>query len=214
MIYRKKACLSDGTAVVYHRPGSRKKAAILIAACVAAVLGLCAIGGTWAWLNTHTHSANNAFAPAIVTEEVHETVKDGVKSDVTLVNTGNVPAYLRATLVCTWVDQDGSVLPQAASLNDLRQQNGSALVVPATSGWIQVGNYYYYTKPVDPKGSTPRLIDTAKLSSTAKGRNFDLAILSEAIQAAGTSGSGTPAVQTVWPDVKIGADGSTLEKAG
>ena len=82
-----------------------------ILAVVALVMLLCsAVGGTLAWITAQTRPITNTFETAEVTAWVDETFENGTKSNVTVRNTGDIPAYIRAAVVINWVNEDGNVL--------------------------------------------------------------------------------------------------------
>lgn len=72
------------------------------------------------------------------------------KSDIQVQNTGNVPAYLRVRLVSYFVDAEGSISGAEPSVYP---------EITLNSGWLAGENHtYYYTKPVEPNGLTPRIV--------------------------------------------------------
>ena len=90
----------------------KKTKRILLLALVVAILA-CGVGGTIAYLITNTGSVVNTFQPAYVTSQVNEDFNNGgtTKSNVTITNTGNVSAYIRAAIVITWQDADDNTMP-------------------------------------------------------------------------------------------------------
>ena len=82
----------------------------LIAIIVALVITLCAAGGvTLAYILTETPDVENSFVPVNVSCEVIETFTGTEKSNVSVKNTGDITAYVRATFVVMWMADDGSV---------------------------------------------------------------------------------------------------------
>ena len=82
---------------------NRKKGILLLAAAM--LILVCGVGSTLAYLATQTGQVQNTFEPAYVRSSViEESWNDGnlVKSNVTIKNTGNVSAYIRAAIVVTW----------------------------------------------------------------------------------------------------------------
>lgn len=138
------------------------------------------VGGTVAYLATHTKPVVNTFTPGEVTCKVEETVDNGVKSSVKVQNTGNVPAYIRVAVVANTVDAQGNITG-AADENILK----NAL---AASGWTKNGDYYYYNTAVDPNGLTGEL-----LKNSIELDGIQVTILASAIQS-----TPTDAVQEAW----------------
>jgi len=84
-----------------------KKTILLL---VSAVLVLtAAVGTTLAYLIAGTDSVTNIFTPTKVTTYVDENIKNGVKNDVRIQNTGTTEAYIRAAVIVTWQDAQGNV---------------------------------------------------------------------------------------------------------
>lgn len=161
------------------------------------------VGGTLAWLSTHTNAVTNTFTMGDVVPEVQETFTPGgtVKENVKVANQGNVAAYIRVALVPTWEDGNGNV--KAASLNDLdiTWGNGKKDANDPGNGWIKIGDYYYYQQPVDGKDGndvsyTAPLIQKAEVigDEEPEGYHMNLQIIADSIQAAPTT-----AVTTTWP---------------
>lgn len=145
---------------------AKKASALTIAIILILVM---AIGGTVAFLATHTDSITNTFLPTDVTSEIHEEFNDNhtVKTSAVVENTGNVPAYIRVAVVANTLDDKGSITDKA----DVRDKL-------ASSGWTEINGYYYYNGVVKPKETTGNLL--------AKGidlNGIQVTILASAIQA-------------------------------
>lgn len=99
-----------------------------------------AAGGTLAWLSAKTDEVENTFTPGEVTTEVTEEFDGTTKSEVNVINTGNVDAYVRVKLVTYRVNDNGEHI------------GGEASIPPFTpgEGWEEYEGYYYYTQPVEP----------------------------------------------------------------
>ena len=124
------------------------KTAILLLAVI--LLAGAVIGTTVAYLTTNTDSITNTFEYAQVTCKVEEKFDGTTKSNVQIKNTGNIPAYIRATYVVNWLDRNGNIVPTPSGVTGY-----SVDYTGATSGkWISMGGYYYYTEPVEPGQST------------------------------------------------------------
>ena len=159
-----------------------------------------AIGGSMAFLTTHTPEVVNTFTPAQVKPEVEETFDGTVKSSITVQNTGDVDAYIRVKLVTYRVNND-------------RDHIGGTVEKPSftpSADWKEYNGYYYYTKPVKPNESTGNLLGTSitlKKYDDADGGKQAIDVMAEAIQSTPAS-----AVQDAW-GVTI-SNGSVTAYAG
>lgn len=158
------------------------------------------VGGTLAWLSTHTNAVTNTFTMGDVVPVVSEKQFDGkVKEEVRVGNEGNVAAYIRVALVPTWENDSNDV--KAASLQDLNISwgNGEGTADEPGNGWIKIGEYYYYQSPVpgmvdDKMSYTNFLIKEAKVTGDEpEGYHMNLQIIADSIQAAPET-----AVETTW----------------
>lgn len=142
--------------------------AILLIASVALVCALAAAGAV-AFLIDDTEAVKNEFTPSEVTCEVAETFENGVKKDVKIQNTGDIPAYIRVALVTYCVDGNGDV------------DGTKTATIPAFTmgaGWVKSGEYYYFTKPVAAKALT----DTALIDSITLKNGQVVEVIASAIQ--------------------------------
>lgn len=157
---------------IFSSNGSRagrtaKSSALIIALALILVL---AVGGTVAYIFTHTGPVINTFTPADAKITVDEKTSDNKKTSITVVNNSTgVPVYIRVALVANMIDKDENV-------------TGAASVPTFTPGdnWIE-GNdgYYYYTEPVPVGGSTGNLLQSPMTLS----ENMQVVVLADAIQA-------------------------------
>jgi predicted ribosomally synthesized peptide with SipW-like signal peptide len=134
--------MTNGT----HAARGRKIKPIALIISIILVAGL-AIAGTTAWLTNKTNSVTNSFTPGKVTTEITEDLKGNTKSNIKVKNTGNVDAYVRASVVMNWVDASGNVVASADGLPALP-------AVPTSLGnnWVHGSDgYYYYTGQVLPR---------------------------------------------------------------
>ena len=97
-----------------------------------AVLLLASITGTIAYIQVHSH-ISNAFTVAKLSIELNETFDGKDKKNVTVKNTGDVPAYLRAAIVVNWKDTDGTVI--SAKESEYSMAMGPEWVQGADSYW-------------------------------------------------------------------------------
>lgn len=171
----------------------KRKGTILLLVLTAATA---AVGVTLAFM-LRTAQARNTFAPAAVSCQVHEkldgtertggTNTGGIKTDITVKNTGNVPAFVRVYLVWNW--STGTNVAGAPS---------SAPAITLRPGWLKGSDgAYYYTQPVQPDEQTGILCDAIVLTETtaANGDTVQrqLTVLAEAVQA-----NPERAVQEAW----------------
>ena len=143
------------------------------------------IGTTIAYLVSNEVSVTNTFTAAQVSNKVEEKFNGTTKSNVKIQNTGDIPAYIRVALICTWKDAKGNFVSEPAYLEDLDivwgelGEDGD----DADKGyWVESAGYYYYSTEVPAGGFTGNLIDSATVE-TENGYQFNLEIISSAIQA-------------------------------
>lgn len=166
------------------------------------VIGM-VVGGTVAWLSTKSAPITNTFLLSHVSCSVAEEFNGTTKSNVNVTNTGDIDAYIRVKLVTYRVNDEGDHI------------GGTAEIPPFTpgNGWVENGDYYYYTKPVAP-GTKPAdaLISSITLTDPyddADGGKPVIEVMAEAIQANGVADGGTKAVVEAW-----GVDPETLSQGG
>ena len=157
--------------------GGAKRSIVLVVSVL--VLLLAVAGGTLAWL-TAQDSVNNTFTPAHVTCKVEETFNGTTKENVSIKNTSDIPAYIRAYIVVTWKDAAGNVYGQKPVANA-----DYTMEMAQNTGWVTGSDgYYYYTDAVDSKGKTGVLIKscTEITGKAPVGCNLSVEIMAEAIQ--------------------------------
>ena len=122
---------------------SGKSAALLVSLLLLLTV---TVGGTIAFLMDSDGPLHNLFNPSKVTTYVDETVSGNTKSDVSIKNTGDTTAWIRAAIVVTWQDKDGNVYGQLpVEGTDYTME----LNVVTKDGWLK-GNdgFYYWYLPV------------------------------------------------------------------
>lgn len=177
----------------YMKPKAKKRNPAILILSLLLLLAV-GVGGTVALLKTATNQVTNTFTPAEVEIEPDEITTATTKSDIKFKNTGDVPVYVRATLVIYWTDtingEVQTIAPPAGSV-----VNGGSV----QPGWFQVGQIYYYSGPVAPTDSTTVMLDTITVTvpdgSTAQ---CHIDVRAEAIQAEPQS-----AVEDAWTDVVV-----------
>lgn len=172
----------------YLRRNTRRSRQAALVAALALIL-VCAVGATTAFLLTQTSSVKNTFTPSHVSCLVTEGFDGTTKSNVNVTNTSDIPAYIRVKLVTYRVNDQGQHIGGTAEIPEFE---------PGTN-WVKNGDYYYYTLPVAAGGSpaspligTPG-IELAGSYSDADGGKQVIEVMAEAIQS-------TPAnaVTTAW----------------
>lgn len=179
--------------IVERRRVRKQKRTALIAALV--MVGVLLVGGTVAWMTSSTNSVINTFKSGSISTEVDEEIDGGVKSNVSVKNTGSVEAYIRANIVVNWVDGGGNIIaekPREGAGHDYTMTVKSAS--PATStNWFVQGGYYYWPAAVAPDGSTGILIEVCELTEAGKtkakanGYKFKVDVIASGIQTVPTS---------------------------
>lgn len=159
---------------------AKKRVLVIAIICVV----FCIISGiTLAYVATQTDALKNVFSPTHVACEVIEEPFDGVtKSGVRIKNTGDTTAYIRATIVATWMSENGdqvsatsptSGIDYSITLND---GNGSNWVKSSDSFW-------YYKLPVNATAETEDLIESCTVLTTPPdGYYLSVDIIASAIQ--------------------------------
>lgn len=173
-----------------------KRSGILLAAVIVLLAG--AVGGTWAFLVAQSEPVENNFTYAHVSCRIDEKFENGVKSDVKIQNTGDIPAYIRARIVVTWKDANGNVS------STVPVKNTDYTIAFNGEKWTQQGDYWYCKTAVDAGGETPVLIiKCEKKGNAPKDYDLSVEILADAIQSEPTN-----AVTEAWGNTPIAASGN------
>lgn len=158
----------------------RNKKLILLISIVAILILALTAGTTLAWLKASSGPVVNTFEPARVTSQVEEKTDKGIKSEVRIKNTSNIDAYVRATVVINWVDNDGNVAAQKPVAG-----TDYTISYASDTGWWTVDDgYYYYSSAVAPKDMTGTLISKceAVAGKAPEGYSLSVEIIADAIQ--------------------------------
>ena len=168
---------------------SKQSLAIKLVICLILLL-MISVGGTIAFVVTHTSEIRNTFTESVVKCEVDETFKDNVKSNVSIKNTGDTTAYIRAFVNVTWMNESGQVASVSPKSTDY-------MIEYSDSGWLKGSDgYYYYSLPVQPNNKTEVLINSCQLLETASapdGYYLSVEIVCSAIQSTPVS-----VVKDIW----------------
>lgn len=191
----------------YSRKPKRSVKPFLIAFCVC-ILACVTVSGSLAWLISAPGPVVNEFTPGEVTIKVVETFDGSTKSDVSIKNTGSVPAYIRVALVPAWVDDEGNIAAKPASLelNDDCNITWGKVGNGYEDDWFIGSDGFYYCKTViEPEGSTPILIKSCTVKGEEHEYDFELQVIASAVQSLPTT-----TVEAVWP-VVVDTDGTLAE---
>lgn len=178
--------MAHGKFAKSHSRRASKRRGLLILALV--LLVTVSAGGTIAYLMTNSDPITNTFTPAQVSCSVNQ--------DLSITNTSDVPAYIRASVIVTWMDKDGNVCGSAPSYT----------IVPG-AGWSEPDDagIYYYGSPVNPKTVTdnsntipaPATVTCTSDNPNEKIYTFTVEVVAEAIQAEGM-GTDVDTAQEAW----------------
>ena len=120
----------------------------LVALLLLAAAAMSVMGTASAYMVKATQQVTNVFELANVDCEVVETFADNKKSDVTIKNTSDIPAFIRVRVVTYWEDSKGNpaLTPQGES---------DAITFTPADGWVEIPSpsasdscrtFYYATK--------------------------------------------------------------------
>ena len=173
-----------------RRHGGRPLALLL---ALILVVGAAA-GGTVAWLTQTTQTENNNFSYGTVSCAINESFNGTAKSNVTVTNTGNTPAYIRAVCIVNWVDAQGNIAANVPA------DYTYSLSIPG-AGWTAGSDgYYYYNGVVDANGTTEGSLLTCTSSHPADGEyTLSVKVIASAVQATPST-----AVNEAWPGNPFG----------
>lgn len=147
-----------------------------------------AVGTTVAFLVTNTDPVVNNFTYGTIGTRIDESFDGSTKSNVRVTNTGDTPAFIRATYVATWRDASGNIVssvPDSYSYELTENPGGK---------WQKVGGYYYYPYAVGKDGSTDGSLLTCTVTHPENPEYFlNVEILASAIQSEPIT-----AVQEAW----------------
>ncbi|MGN1399071.1 MAG: hypothetical protein ACI4WG_03625 [Erysipelotrichaceae bacterium] len=163
---------------------SKQSLAIKLVICLILLLFI-SVGGTVAFISTHTSEIQNTFTDSVVKCEVDETFENNVKSDVRIKNTGDTQAYIRVYVNINWANSSGEI----ASITPVEDTDYK--ITYASSDWLtDSSGYWYYTLPVDPNDYTAVLVESCQLLDSANapsGYYLSVEIVCSAIQSTPTN---------------------------
>ena len=179
---------------ILHLIKHAKKRTLILVGSVALVLAL-AIGTSFALLITRTNSVDNTFVPPIsrISLDGHDDI----------MNTGNIPVYIRAYALANWYSTDD----EHTILSEEPQAGVDYSIDMDVEGWFQASDgFYYYTKVVEPGQHIPLFADAIQHKQQT-GYELRIQILSSGIQI-----DPVDAIQDAWPAVLVNENGE-LEPA-
>lgn len=173
---------------------------------VSILLVICfVVSGTIAFLYDSSDVIENRFVPTQVSTEVGETLSGTTKSNVSIKNTGTTDAWIRATVLITWQNENGDVYATAPELDE-------DYTIVYGEGWI-VGadGFRYYTAPVAAGKNTAVLIKSCTTvgNPPAKDYYLNVEILGSGIQSKPAS-----VFNTEWSSsgLQVSDEGTSLVK--
>lgn len=187
-----------GAETMYHPRHLRKKSKnpFIVLLPVLALSLLLTIGATLAFLSTKTDSLKNTFHPTEITCDIEEKFDGKLKENVQIRNTGTAPAYIRASVMATWVNSDGSVAAEKPI-----EGTDYQLTYAENTGWFQGSDgYWYYTSAVTPGNPTGILIQKCTQTTEKTGCKLAVEILASAVQSEPTEAVTNAWAVTVNPD--------------
>lgn len=187
---------------MHKRTFSKKGIALLVSLVLVLTV---TVGTTLAFLIDTTDPVVNNFTPSKVTVTVNEDFDGEVKKNVSITNTGDTPAYIRAAVIITWQDENGNVYGKAPVAG-----TDYTVFTPA-AGWKLHEGFYYWNASVDPNGNTGILIDEIKPVAGKAPDSYFLCveIVASGVQSIGVNGANESAVIDAW-----GVDPTSLGLGG
>ena len=153
------------------------KKILITLVCVLTVVSVAA-GASLAYIFAKTPELENTFQPIWVSCRVEENFDGVIKSDVAIRNTGDINAYIRATVVIMWTSDSGSVHALTP------QKDIDYTVTGGSNKWVLGSDgFYYYIAPVSPEEVTDLLIGAiSPLGTPPEGYTLTVHIAATAIQ--------------------------------
>lgn len=166
----------------YKKTSGFFKSSILMVAVLAMVI--CIVGASVAFIIASTNDVVNKFTPSSVSCEVEETLNGSTKSNVSITNTGDTDAYIRAMVNITWKNEAGEVYGASQPVVDTDYTIDYADT--SNTGWTKgADGFWYYNSVVAPSEKTGVLIETCTTkegSTPPEGYFLSVEILADAIQ--------------------------------
>lgn len=141
----------------------RKSSLLPLLAALTLIAGM-AVGGTVAYLTDSSELMSETYKAAYVDCRIQD--------EYCVVNTGNIPAYIRVTLVQNYFNSDGAVCIG---------HEQAPLPAPA-EGWVAIGTHYYHNSPVQP-GASVQAVSAFEPLVADDHCTLKMQLIAEAIQA-------------------------------
>lgn len=160
---------------------------LLVCVCL---IGALTVGTTVAYLFTEGGQVENLFKPARVACTVAEDGYVGsgnaqteatTRSNVRVRNTGDVTAYIRASIVINWKDESGAVLARTPVEN-----TDYSLQLAAGTDWFFADGAWYFAEAVEPWEYTDVLIASCQMlpgANVPENAHLSVEIVATAVQA-------------------------------
>ena len=163
----------------------RKRRLTPWAAVALALTLVLSVGGTVAYLSTASGSVTNTFTPTpvacTVIEDPFVQGKSTLKTKVSVQNTGEADAHIRATIVVTWQNATGNVYGQVPV-----EGEGKDYVLEINdTGWEKGTDGYWYCIAADDVDDTKTavLVNSCEALTSQGDYTLSVEILAQAIQA-------------------------------
>ena len=151
------------------------------------------VGTTIAFIIDKTQAANNSFNPVLVDTTPFSSSSEGIA----VINNGDIPAYIRATVIVNWVAVDENGNPTNHFLMDAPKEGiDYTITYDNTDSWIRRSDgFWYYKAPVPAATTTNDLVlGITRLSAPPEeGYMLFLEVATTGIQSAPSS-----VVENIW----------------
>lgn len=186
---------------------SRHKKSAVFGISLGLLLGFM-ITGTGAFLLDASDPVTNTFQSSKITTTVEETLEGDTKSNVSIKNTGDTDAWIRAKVIITWQDERGNVYGSEPSAGkDYTIQWNIAEKADNEPCWVEGSDgFYYWTGQVAPEGSTGILIKECKYQKDRAPEGYALTV---EIIASGIQSRPANVFDTEWQSSGLKVDEAT-----
>lgn len=166
---------------LYNR--CKKSTAFAVSICL--LLGVMIVG-TVAFLLDKSGSVKNTFTPSKITTTVDEKLNGSTKKEVSIKNTGDTDAWIRAKVIITWQDENGNVYGSQPKEGTDYEIEWNLPENPSEDAcWVTgADGFYYWTKPVSANVNTGILIKecTYQKDTAPDGYALTVEIIASGIQ--------------------------------
>lgn len=171
------------------------------------------ITATNAFLLDHSDRVVNTFTPSKITTTVDEKLEGNTKSEVSIKNTGDTDAWIRAAVMITWQDIDGNIYGSKPVENvDYIIEWNLSQTPENEACWVKGSDgFYYWTGSVVPEKNTGILIKQCTYEKNKAPEGYSLAV---EIVASGIQSKPASVFNTEWESsgLKVNETASLLEK--